>query len=117
MANYTLKKKAVRHEKVFVVRITGDYGDGDSNTTTQTFSKKQFDDYGSDAVQHLLLKASGAGNLEYYRSEYLRLPHGYDDQAHTLESVVVEYHDKDGVVWDVDIEPGVDDEEDWEEED
>lgn len=116
MANYTLKKQLKNEREHFVVCITGDYGDGDYNTTTQSFSKEQFDGYISDSIQHLLLHASEGDNLRYYRSEHLRLPHGYDDQAHTLVSAKVEFHDKDGVVWDVDIEPGID-EDDEEQED
>lgn len=100
MTNYTLTKKRDNLNQ-FKVVITGDYNDGDYSTRTEFFSKDDFEKHVLAEVKDLRDNYSDDYKLREFEAGWLWLPSGDNEGCHTLESIEVEYIDKNGDVWDV----------------
>jgi hypothetical protein len=103
MNKYTLVPMQGSELDKYKVTIEADSNDADYITTINYYTPKWFNDYVIDGLIDLKQNASGDYQLENYGNPYdLDIPYnGYDGYCHSLESVRVEYIDKEGKLWTV----------------
>lgn len=109
MIKFTLKPKTRRHA-IYILKLEGDICDGDI-----VESKTRIDEDEIEVklplvkqLQTLVDKPHAIEELDYDENEDLfeeiNLPCGYDDYCHTLTSCNLEYHDTDGMIYNVELE-------------
>ncbi len=114
MANYKLAKPNQQRVERFKVTIKGDSNDADYITTEEYYTKEKFETI-VGKLNYLINEFGGNHQLEEF-NEYvyekennlkgcaeLSLPCTEYGICHTLEEVKIEYVDKDGKLWEVEI--------------
>ena len=106
---YELTPKTRRHA-IYILKLEGDICDGDI-----VESKTRIDEDEIEVklplvkqLQTLVDKSHAIEKLDYDENEDLfeeiNLPYGNDDYCHTLISCKLEYHDTDGMIYNVELE-------------
>lgn len=101
---YLLQKKDPKNQEKYKVTIVGDSNDADYITTIEYYTQSDFDEYVIDGLSRLKRDYSGRHQLEDFQSQedYIAIPfNGYGGNCHSLESLTVEYMDKNNTLWDV----------------
>lgn len=114
MANYKLVKPNKQKVERFKVSITGDWNDADYVTATEYYTKEEFETIVGN-LNFMMKEYNGYHQLKefttylYPRMNNLKgcaelsLPCSEYGICHSLEEVRIEYVDKDGKLWEVEI--------------
>lgn len=109
MIKFTLSPKTRRHA-IYILKLEGDICDGD---IVESITRIDTDETEImfplvKQLQTLVDKPHAIEELDYDENEGLfeeiNLPYGNDDYCHTLTSCNLEYHDTDGMIYNVELE-------------
>ena len=104
-AKYHLVEKKGTDLESFEVTIIADSNDADYITNIDTYSKEEFEKRILPGLNHLHNFGTGRKKLEDYHNGFeLSIPYTDWYPCHTLESVTVEFTDKNQKIWQVDLE-------------
>ena len=108
MIKFTLSPKTRRHAIYINIRSGYMYGDIVESKTRIDEDETEIMFPLVKQLQTLVDKPHAIEELDYDENEDLfeeiNLPYGYDDYCHTLISCKLEYHDTDGMIYNVELE-------------
>lgn len=106
---YELTPKTRRHA-IYILKLEGDMCDDDIVESTTRIDEDEIEIMFPlvKQLQSLVDKSHAIEELDYDENEDLfeeiNLPYGNDDYCHTLTSCNLEYHDTDGMIYNVKLE-------------
>lgn len=109
MNKFSLTPKT-RKKSMYILTLEGDICDGDIVESTTRIDEDETEIMFPlvKQLQTLVDKPHAIEKLDYDENEDLfeeiNLPYGNDDYCHTLTSCNLEYHDTDGMIYNVELE-------------